>query len=560
MDGDDVPAAEGMGSPTISLEALLADGLGADPRAAAEATAAAEAGIVQSVASEGDYWGRLSSAVFCEDVPEERVASVAAEFKDYALFWCRYGRGLNLITDFAAHIKVRADRFERREERRRQKRAAALGLLCRPATSSAPPARALPPTKAPPPPLDLFEALPSPPQLRVDAHAALALLAAGEESLARLAGDIAATVAPLDAACADAVSAAYEHMMAVFMEPRLKRRYGYNGSDHAQRPLVLGSDVPNYFANVGGQSIHRRKVLSMAGLHNLVRFGPTIYGQLRDKQFHGAPDAYSASEGLQLMRRVTGNAVDLDTTVLRCTDAATLNAINASNRHKGLPTYRTSDAFAASEQAQDIAMHCSLPLLADFAARLNLNEEQQRARLIHPSQVRTPCPVASNNADRGRACVWQYVNAGQNSFHANVPCMEDVNGALLRAPLHCAKHWIHLHAFFRPGPELDERIDGFFEHCVADTCFNMKWKSIEDFGQRLAHEGTVVDVLQRLQADAQATFTEAFFDGDNDAHDAEIAEMWRLANGKVGREKTGKIRPITREDVNRWVGDPSVAI
>ena len=32
------------------------------------------------------------------------------------------------------------------------------------------------------------------------------------------------------------------------------------------------------------------------------------------------------------------------------------------------------------------------------------------------------------------------------------------------------------------GAELERRMSDFFEDCVADTCFNQKWRAIEEFG------------------------------------------------------------------------------
>ena len=394
----------------------------------------------------------------------------------------------------------------------------------------------------------------------LDPKAGLVVLRALDEALSRLEGvcrELPVTEAEQRSLLADG----YTHMMRVFHLERIKRRYGYTKQDHKQQPLAMGGEVPSYWANVKDQSIWRRKLLSMAGLRNLVIYGPIIYTQLREKLFVGDINAYNGDEGLHLMRKVTGNLVDLDTTVLRCTDRATLDAINASNKHKRLPTYSSCEIFAASAQAEEIAVQCALPLLDSFSSMLRLSDAEKRSRKIDPSEITRPVVVASSNTERGHAPVWHYVNAGQNSFHVNVPSMDDVNGALLKAPYHCLKHWFAIHALFQ-GDELDKRIDDFFEDCVADSCFNMKWKAIEEYGYKMAHEGTIVDVLQRAQMANQAVFTATFFDADNETHDAEAEEMYRIcvAGCLFGRDRHGVVREITREDVTRWVRDPSIAL
>ncbi len=410
-------------------------------------------------------------------------------------------------------------------------------------------------------PVDLFEPITA--ALTVDPHQVLGILQKLDAKMAGIEG-LCTDIPSITNAETTAVVASYDFMMSKFMEPRLKRRYGYNTSDHRQRKLQFGEAVPSYFANVVDQSIHRRKMLSMAGLRNLVMYGPIIYSQLVETAFSGDPSAYTDDAvGLNLMRSMTGNVVDLDTTVLRCTDKATVNAINMSNKHKQLPVFSSMDAFASSEQAQEIAVSCSMSLLEDFAAMMRLQQDDAalRQRRIHKDQIQRPIPIARSNTDRGRSPVWHYVNAGQNSFHANVPTMEDVNGALLKAPVQCAMHWMLLHTLY-DGEALEARIDTFFEDCVVDSCFNMKWKSIEGFGLAMQHEGTVVDVLQRAQMQHQHLFVGG---DDDDATEAEAcaadaAILWGVVQGRVGRDRTGKMRPITKEDVEQWTADPAVVL
>jgi len=134
------------------------------------------------------------------------------------------------------------------------------------------------------------------------------------------------------------------------------------------------------------------------------------------------------------MKQVTGTVVDLDTTVLPCTSQATLHAVNLSLKHKRQPTFNSVAEFGQSLVAAEIAKNSALLALSEFAAKLKLNDQQQKARLVHPSQIQSPIPIAQSNSERGHIPLWHYVNAG---FHANVPSLDDVVGALHLSPFHC---------------------------------------------------------------------------------------------------------------------------
>eukprot|EP01062_Namystynia_karyoxenos_P069523 TRINITY_DN65002_c0_g1_i1.p1 TRINITY_DN65002_c0_g1~~TRINITY_DN65002_c0_g1_i1.p1 ORF type:complete len:631 (+),score=233.98 TRINITY_DN65002_c0_g1_i1:264-1895(+) len=372
-----------------------------------------------------------------------------------------------------------------------------------------------------------------------------------DEDTERLTGKIPA----LGSADQELAVLAYDHMMTRFEEEKYRGRYSWEGP---QEPLHFGDPVPSYFANVQDSSIHRRKVLSMAGLRNLIRYGPELYHELERNLFRGGQHNYSGQTGLTKMRHFTGNVVDLDTTVLRASDRVTLDAINMMNKKQGERIWKNSREFSSSPQAESIAVTAATELCERFAQAFKLSEKQQKDRKIHPSQITSPLPRAGNHQDRGKWPLWHYVNAGQDSFHANVPTMSDVNGALLRAPFHCVRYYCLLHLLY-DGAELEARMDAFFEDCVADTCFNQKWKSIEEFGARLAHEGTVVDVLQRVQQEHQHEFSK-ILDEDDEQGTREKQRMWELVQGKAGKDMEGRVRAITESDVRRWVDDPSVVI
>eukprot|EP01064_Diplonema_japonicum_P025227 TRINITY_DN362_c4_g1_i1.p1 TRINITY_DN362_c4_g1~~TRINITY_DN362_c4_g1_i1.p1 ORF type:complete len:596 (+),score=127.76 TRINITY_DN362_c4_g1_i1:52-1788(+) len=357
------------------------------------------------------------------------------------------------------------------------------------------------------------------------------------------------------------VEKVYDHILLTFSTERYKRMYGYTKQDHCSPALRTGAPVPSYFANVKDQSIHRRKVLSIAGLRNLVANGSLIYTEMQDKLFNGDPSGYSADKGVGKMKKLTGNVVDLDTCVLRPSDTLTMKAINSLNKKKGGKVWSGANDFGESEQAFDIAETAAEMLLTQFVNDYSLTEEQAKARNVSPSQFSRPIPLAKSNTDRGKWPIWHYVNVGQNSFHANVPNISDVNGALLKVPLHCVRTYLQVHSF--PEEELQDWLDKFYEDAVADSCFNMKWKAVEEFALTLESHGTITDILQRLSVKHQQVFS-SIMDDDDELYTKEKSAMWGFVSagdlhGKSVKDG-GKFRVITREDVEKWVDEPSLEI
>eukprot|EP01060_Flectonema_neradi_P031556 TRINITY_DN4819_c5_g1_i1.p1 TRINITY_DN4819_c5_g1~~TRINITY_DN4819_c5_g1_i1.p1 ORF type:complete len:564 (+),score=149.57 TRINITY_DN4819_c5_g1_i1:47-1738(+) len=359
----------------------------------------------------------------------------------------------------------------------------------------------------------------------------------------------------IDPDIASEATTVFDHILARFFHESHKRKYGFTQSDLRQKDLHAGEHVPSYFANVKDQSIHRRKVLSLAGLRNLIKYGPEIYEEFQKKLFSGDPESYSSNEGMGKMRNFTGNVVDLDTCVLRASDPVTLKTINAYNECQKIEKWSDAAAFGESKQAEEIAKTAATTMITQFVNDFELSEAAARDRKIDVSQITSPIPIASNNTDRGKWPVWHYVNVGQNSFHANVPTIPDVTGALLKAPFRCAKIYLHLHAF-HSGEALESKLAAFYEDAVADSCFNMKWKALEEFSESLKHEGTILDVLQKIQAANQSEIS-AIMDEDDENYTKEKAKMVELAEGKFGKTADGTVRPITASDVERWVDDPA---
>lgn len=556
----------------FSDSTVLVGGLFVDTATATDGEAYEEAQdtMLRAMSDDMEYWGRISSAVMADDTQAEHIrTNVAPEFQSFAQMWTRTGRSLNVISSLQNHAALMASRFDRRMMKKDRKLAAVLAgrTFKTPGSGAARGYSGSGGAGGGVSQEELFGGVVDIGTTNYDVDAALALLQTIEDVYLAGLDDTVATLLPeIGPDEMQVMATVYDHMMEAFKHATFKRAFGYNANDHRQPPLVFGASVPSYFANVVDQSIYRRKVLSMAGLRNLVKFGPRIYQDLVDRKFSGNPTKYEGNVGLNLMREVTGNVVDLDTTVLRCSCKATLNAINASNAFKKEPTYKSVEDFAKSAQATEIAIHCSIPLLDTFAQLVGIKTAEEKAkRAIDSSKIGRPIPVASNNTDRGVHPVWHYVNAGQNSFHCNVPNIDDVNGALLRAPYRCAKIWATLVSLYRNDPvEMLRRATDFFENCVVDSCFNMKWKAIEEFELGMKHEGTIVDVLQREQVASQKLFTVEFFDSDDELHTKEIDLMYSLVQGRVAisaKDASKRtLREITKEDVASWVEDPAIVL
>ena len=335
----------------------------------------------------------------------------------------------------------------------------------------------------------------------------------------------------------------YNHMLHTYDLPRYcdVDNHGQRGTGSTLPPA--GCRVPNYFANVRDQSIHRRKVLSLAGLRNLVVFGSEIFDELRKHLFASDPAAYSSNEGVHKMRHYTGNAVDLDTTVLRANDKASLDAVNLMNTKAGGRTYSCSKEFGNSDQAAVIAHVAAEILLNRFARDFKLSKGAAKKRKVDPNDIPSTIPTARSNSDRGKFPLWRYANAGQDSFHANVPHVDDVVGALLRAPLRAAK--IYLTIFLEnSGEALQAHLDRFFTDCIADACFNQKWKAIEEFGQQMAREKTIVYTLQSMQQRHQSEFLEVM-DLDDDDYTQEKKLMWQHVRGRCAVAVCPSLTPRT---------------
>merc|ERR1712151_588933 len=131
--------------------------------------------------------------------------------------------------------------------------------------------------------------------------------------------------------------------------------------------------------------------------------------------------------------------------------------------------------------------------------------------------------------------------------------MPDIYGALIQAPWHLAKAWCTIHSEFEPGPEREKWIADFFEDAVADSCFNGKWKAIEEFNARLSKLGSITDRLQKLQQRHQDDFGALYNladidDAEKDRREAALLYRFCCQECPTGRDTRGQERQITEED------------
>eukprot|EP01006_Ploeotia_vitrea_P016642 TRINITY_DN47413_c0_g1_i1.p1 TRINITY_DN47413_c0_g1~~TRINITY_DN47413_c0_g1_i1.p1 ORF type:complete len:570 (+),score=76.17 TRINITY_DN47413_c0_g1_i1:21-1730(+) len=320
--------------------------------------------------------------------------------------------------------------------------------------------------------------------------------------------------------------------------------------------LKVHSSVPRYFANIAGGTVFERLVLSVAGFRNLVAHGREIYSELKKVLFISDPEEYSDGTGLEKMISLTGNTLDLDTMVLRCTDQETLDIVNQLNRNDGKEEYYSADDFGDSEQARQMAIEAAKPFIQEFVEQWKLTPEEQEKRRIVVPEDPDDVPLATECTDRGKWCIWQYINTGVNTFHANVPNMTDVVGALLRAPFELIRSYVQ-------SKEVgSDKVKEFFDTAISSSCFNAKWKSIETFSEQFKKEGTIVDKLQKLQKEEQTKFKD-IFGADDDKCTKEKDLMWSLVKAQNLRgksEKDEKVRLITKADVEAWVDDPAIKL
>ena len=213
-----------------------------------------------------------------------------------------------------------------------------------------------------------------------------------------------------------AVLPIYEEILNdVHTNAEVKKRFGgsdgtygtLSPQDDALFQLKVGDDVPHYYANVvgTGESIYRRKVLSLLGLRNLVEKGATVYRDLQAKLFIGNEGSYGSGAGLKLMKKLTGNTVDLDDLVLRCDDGM-LKLVNTANAKAGIAQHPSAESFGNSDQAKQMALQAAQVVLQNFIDTLKLSPAQQEERQCAVPKPGYKIPVATSNSHRAKSPLW----------------------------------------------------------------------------------------------------------------------------------------------------------
>ena len=396
--------------------------------------------------------------------------------------------------------------------------------------------------------------------------------------------------------------AVYDSILEAMWSPPIRARYGFTFNDDVfTSSLRYGHPIPPYYANVVGshQSIWQRKLLSILGLRNLLKYGLEIFYEMRASLFSGDLDAYERKKGPHKMKFFTGNVVDLDCTILRAHEREVLDSLNANQRMNNLPEFTSGADIARTEAGKAIVANLAATMIDAFVQRFKIPEEMWRQRCLllnphnasptkgggshdsRPAVINGDITVARDHKDRGKSAVWVYENVGLHTFHVNVPNMDDVYGALLQAPYHLAKAWCVAHAELaqqQQNPQANNSqgcpIMTFFDDALSDSCFNAKWRQIELFLADRATVGTIPKILDDLQASRQDIFTPKFFEEDDASGSKELAAMIQLVEqaGLQGREAINSnrsrvvaigsasaaaaspsaLRSITRDDVIAW--------
>lgn len=356
-----------------------------------------------------------------------------------------------------------------------------------------------------------------------------------------------------------AMMAVYSNILNDFQQQRYKGKYGFNAAQDGHiLALKPGEPVPPYFANVVAQSIYHRKFLSLLGLRNLVVYGVPIFSSMLSQTFSGDQSQYQGNAGPAMMRHYTGNAVDLDSVVLRCSDPGLVDTVNktmqkqAENEGVRPPApFKNGQELAASQYGKKIAFESARTLINDFITRFKLTPDLiARRRLDLPmtfEQMGGDVPVARDNSQRSMWPMWLYTNVNVLTFHANVPTMSDVYGALLKAPFHFVDAYLIARA--------SDDMDNWAEAALNDSCYNHKWRAIEEYLADRKAVGTIVDVLNKLHQSRADIFTADFYEADDEKGTNELAVMKKLvAQAKLfGIDEHSKAkRQVTDRDIEIW--------
>eukprot|EP00758_Cryptobia_borreli_P009076 Tbor_TRINITY_DN5444_c3_g3::TRINITY_DN5444_c3_g3_i1::g.24913::m.24913 len=344
---------------------------------------------------------------------------------------------------------------------------------------------------------------------------------------------------------------------------------GHDSSDTYDLPNAppIGCSVRRYFANISDGEIRTRKYLSLLGLRNLLQYGKSILSELHYQLYSDDRSKYHDEEGVYKMLYYTGNTVDLDTKVLDCN--MQLKQLNQQFCNK----FSDAGVLFNSQEATEMVYTSAKFLINSFIETMKLNDatiEKRAIKLPNRCPHHSEIPVETQSSNRGRFPIWGYMNVGVLTFHVNVPNLNDIMGAVLKAPFHLVKTFILIAQ--REGVIQTQPADvnntnlqnfilemkNFFSDggAVSDSCFNGKWKAIEAYLDKVTMMDTIEQVLFRLQSENQNIFTRELFEMDDEVRTRETAEMVKLVElGNLwGKDPgTNTKRVISKMDVYAWI-------
>jgi hypothetical protein len=233
------------------------------------------------------------------------------------------------------------------------------------------------------------------------------------------------------------IQASYREMLQFSYENRSILGHNQHTSNtlHTQ---PFGNVLETYYANVfSAHSTFSNFQKSLYGMANLLQYGPQILNDMRNKLFVGNPRSYKEREGINLMRAVTGQVVDLDTKLL------------PSLPNKQQVARTLIDGFKTQFSKFDFSVNSR-----DKTLEIPNSSNPRGFTTFGADQI----PISYNNEDRGEIGLWKYKRDG--NYYVNVPDLHAVIDALLLSPFLLAEVWEHLKICYSYDPQelSEERI------------------------------------------------------------------------------------------------------
>lgn len=254
----------------------------------------------------------------------------------------------------------------------------------------------------------------------------------------------------------------YAEILTEFSSDDHMTRHGGSPHDKKLFAIPVRGEVPSYFASAGATPAtgYDLRIRSILGLRNLLTAGPEILEELIATLFAATKDAYPAKKGLNKMHYLTGNAVDLEWPLFTC-------------KKGGL---RDNEAVLEAEKLIDQFKALFHDYRAKFPARNldNWTYNSDGTKGVYRTSQH------NSHLDRGKCPVWKRetpFRPGEFSYFANVPDINAVVKALLKAPLLFAQSYLIL------KNKKQDLAPLFDETSLSMACFNQKLETAEKFNK-----------------------------------------------------------------------------